>query len=537
MIGFGFSLSSVAAQSAVMAPPPPPPPPQAAWTPEDGLVSGTLLAWWEPSTDTTYDDFNGTTSASVDDEIWWMHDRSGNDIHLRQHNGSHLPVLQSALGTSSHRLSFDSSERDRLYSTSFSSGDVDLTLVVAGDFQFQGGDRQYVFVGGDGNGNPGSNLLIFALRNGNGGGAGRMGIYDGTAWRDFESGQGPAGYQVATFRLDRAGLASGYRDGALVGSSPWSPQGLIAPISLMSRDSGNNFTKGDIHTILLFEGALSDTDRALAETYAESQLPRRLAFSNVTTVGSDVRASQGVAIDPRGFLFTTAQGANGGETNKMVNTYAWDGTSVGALLHSFNGVDAMTAASEQVNGLYFDAATNKLYSGANNWNTTPYAGWVVEYDVASDGSLAYVAEHSVGAHVCEGCALYDGSWWVVYHDLHEIHQYDLSWGFVAAHSLPAPDPGDGSTAGNYYQGIAWRDDVAYVNCHGLNENAPKMLAFRWTGSAFEFAATLTPPENATQGFVFDGDTMLLSVRTQANGAAPNHVLRADVAPLQEIGGG
>jgi hypothetical protein len=516
-LGLGLSLTTAGMRPVTVLP---------RWSPEDALDTGTLLAWYEPSPDTVALETSGAGTPAFSDDIAHLADRSGAGHHMAMANASKRPSIEGGVGGPPPHLHFDGSN-DLLQTPGLAPGLTSLTLVVAGDFKVSG-DRQYAMMGPNDN-SPNADLLILALANNNE----RMGLYDGTAWRDFETNTAPAGPQVASFRLDiTTGIASGYRDGAPVGSTVWSPQALTGPVCIMGRDDSGDYLRGDLHFMALYAGALSETDRARVEGYARAILPRRLAMTGPVQVGTDVHASQGVAIDPRGFLFTSAEGASGGQRNKMITTYAWDGAGVGAPLHAFNGVDAMSAPATQVNGLFFDTDTNRLYSGANNWTGTPATGHIVEYDVAADGSLSYRAEHPVGAHYCEGCAKYAGFWWVIYHDRHEIHQYDLAWTFVAAHALPLPDPGDASVAGNYYQGIAWRDDVAYVNVHGANANAPRMLAYRWTGSAFVYAAEMTPPANATQGFVFDGDDhMVMAVRTQSNASPPNHVVRVGIERL------
>lgn len=499
------------------------------WTPGEGLASGALLGWWEPSIDTAFVNPDGTGTPAQGDLVGHLSDRSGNGNHLTWHpNSTRRPAFNAPPDGLPGGLRFDGTSD--LYqldqAASYTPSTRSLTIVAAGDFALPS-DRQYIMAGSI-LGYHNDDLLLLAMSNNNR----RMGLYDGSQWLDFETTQAPGGTQVVTFVLDVDGDAAGYRNGAFVGSTPWSPNTLKLPVQVMGREDANNFTKGDLHFLALYDGILSDEDRAQVEAYAQATLPRRLAFTNPVQVGTDVHASQGVAIDPRGYIFTSAEGVSSGEKNKIINTYVWDGTSVGAPLHAFNAVDALNANMAQVNGLYFDSETNRLYSGANNWTSSPAAGLIVEYDVAANGAVSYVAEHDVGPHYCEGCAKHGGYWWVIYHDLHEIHQYDLSWGFVAAHALPAPDPGDSSSAGNYYQGIAWRDGIAYVNVHGANDNSPRMLAYHWTGTSFVYAAEMTPPPNATQGFVFDGpDHMVMAVRTKSSAAAPNHVLRVALERL------
>src|SRR5690606_24092564 len=61
--------------------------------------------------------------------------------------------------------------------------------------------------------------------------------------------------------------------------------------------------------------------------------------------------------------------------------------------------DDPTPAKKQINGINYH--NGYLWVGANNFDSSPHAGWIVQYDPSD---LTWVATHEVGAHWCEGGA-------------------------------------------------------------------------------------------------------------------------------------
>lgn len=224
-------------------------------------------------------------------------------------------------------------------------------------------------------------------------------------------------------------------------------------------------------------------------------------FPNAVQVGTNVKATQGIAVSSA-YVWTSGDSATNGA--RTITTFAKsDSFGSGDALFSKN--TALDFASHaQANGMFYDPDTGKLYSGANNFPTEPKGGWVLEYDVAANGSLTFVAAHDVGAHWNEGCAKHGGYWWTIYHDLNEIHQYDLSWNFVGAHTLPGASAATAS--GDLWQGIIWIGDVVLINMHGNNPQTPRADAYRWTGTEFTLETKgIAPPQDANQGMHLDPD--------------------------------
>ncbi len=139
----------------------------------------------------------------------------------------------------------------------------------------------------------------------------------------------------------------------------------------------------------------------------------------------------------------------------------------------------------------------KLYVGSNNYDAEPEIGYIKVFDA---DTLDYIEEHLVKAHYSEGCAFYDGAWWVVYTDWKYVSKYNTDWEWQADYEVDFPTTGNTKLIG--YQGITWMGDDIFLPIHADVTPHPMIDRYHWTGSAFERRERITPPDDATQGICY-----------------------------------
>lgn len=250
-------------------------------------------------------------------------------------------------------------------------------------------------------------------------------------------------------------------------------------------------------------------------------------FPNGSVIYSAVGAAQGVAVSSSPFVFTS-----GGSSNLAIYTYS----IAGSLLKTYDATADNSGLHTQVNGLYADGTT-KLYASSNNFGGSQH-GWILEYDVAGDGTLTLNSVHDVGAILSEACTKYCGFFWVVAHTKHEIHQFTLDWVFMQAHTLTNSNPLTGGTSDGY-QGIAFVGSVAIINLHGNNSLAPRADGHRWNGTSFEFVDSYDPPTTGCCQGLFsdpDGSYMWWAERPDPNSTNVGNVVRSDISSTEISGG-
>ena len=195
----------------------------------------------------------------------------------------------------------------------------------------------------------------------------------------------------------------------------------------------------------------------------------------------DLDCNQGVATDGT-YLYTvsstliTKHNMSGGVLDTHVNAH-------------LAGTDM-----EQINGIHI--YDGKLWIGSNNYATEPALGYIKVFNAST---LDYIEEHQVLNHWCEGCAYYDGFFWVIYCEFKYVSKYNSSWVWQADYAVDYTTIGDANKIG--YQGITWKDDDIFLPIHG---DIPIALIdrYHWTGSAFERQERITPPDDAHQGICY-----------------------------------
>lgn len=282
--------------------------------------------------------------------------------------------------------------------------------------------------------------------------------------------------------------------------------------------------------IMSGEGILSDAQVAAVSAYLEPWRPPLQVtvpwrWTSITEVLTDVGAGQGVAVGDDA-IFVTATG-----TNKIIRVY---NATTSALASSFDSDTIPSAAHSQVNGMHYDATNNKLYVGANNYQTTPALGWVYEFDYdATARTLAYVATRIVRGAWCEGPALLStGDFLVCYHDTKALDLYNSSW--VLQGSLDTPNE---LVNANFWQGLANNNNVILANVHNTSPYQRAQAFYYNNGSLGDAFYKIAPPRiDCQQGVFYDGTNYWWAERTLSNNLTNNHVVRTDaLTSLMDVG--
>ena len=242
------------------------------------------------------------------------------------------------------------------------------------------------------------------------------------------------------------------------------------------------------------------------------------AITEEATPGVNVGSSQGVC-KAGSWFYTT------GNDSDQREIRVWNSSWV-----EQTGLKVSTELDEsglaQCNGMFYDSVAEKLYVGANNFNTTPELGWILEYDVnLSTGALSFVASHSVGAIWAEGCCIGpDGKFWVHHHQDATIHRYTTGWTLDKVLTPPLKPE---KSAVAFYQGARFIDGVLYCNTHGNSGGGLDAYVWDQANDRLLWALlTLPVPTDCTQGIDLDGSDLWMAERTGNDHTTANNVVRA-----------
>src|SRR5690242_19390984 len=115
---------------------------------------------------------------------------------------------------------------------------------------------------------------------------------------------------------------------------------------------------------------------------------------------------------------------------------------VGNLVNSRNTQTDGAGTHLQLTNIYYEASSDKLYVTANDFSSaegypqTSPNGWVYIYNACN---LSFDSFHLLGSRITEAIWPWNGYWWEVGWDTHQIHQIDSSWNLVASHNLSGPN--------------------------------------------------------------------------------------------------
>ena len=314
-----------------------------------------------------------------------------------------------------------------------------------------------------------------------------MFTYDGTTYNFYKDG-------VSVWNEDR------------VGDTIWNTATHIQVGGVLD-GSVTYSSAGSFSDVAIYDYAL--TPSQVLNHYNKGIDPAIRAFSNDFESGI-VGANQGVAYDGTYFYVTGGHGVGSPNLTGDINNNILKYDSNFDLITYRDVTSDNSGLHTEVSGVYYDSVTDHLLVGANNYNTTPEAGWIYEYN-ASD--LSFIQAFDLGSRWVEACVLYGGNWFVVSANAHEIAEFDDSWNLIQVHSLPGDAP-----SGLYWQGIFIVNDVFYINYH---EPQNVLWALKLDGSPRTFrvltSGCVTPTEDCTQGVFRFGDALFWAERTASGG--------------------
>jgi hypothetical protein len=282
----------------------------------------------------------------------------------------------------------------------------------------------------------------------------------------------------------------------------------------------SNYTCRKKGTITGAAGAGTNYQQKLKAYYDKRPIG---SFTYVSTTGSDVNSCQGVATDGT-YFYTTA-----GDDNKHLYKYnsSW-------VLQSGHDCSAdLPAGCTQVNNIF--CKDGKLYLGACDFPDSPPQGWIMVYN-ASD--LSYDTVHSVGAIECEGCAFYDGFWWVVRGDSGQIQKWNTNWVHQTNYNLTHVAAGNALFCIGY-QSLMWKDDFIYVVVHRDCQPDEKCDVYYFDGTNFTLVKRMdTPTPYCSQGLCLDpdGETVWWAERDHGGTLNDDRVVKTTIAfDNEEVG--
>ncbi|WP_311077953.1 MULTISPECIES: hypothetical protein [Paenibacillus] len=209
----------------------------------------------------------------------------------------------------------------------------------------------------------------------------------------------------------------------------------------------------------------------------------------VLKVDKNYRAWQGVASDGTNIYITSDRDENFKLSN-TISTYTMDGSFVTEKTNAYTETDQK--------GLFMSfgdcyITDGYLYATVYNFNSGPSTeeriSRIVKYSLPD---LKQVDEFDIGYGTAESLAEYNNTYWVVYHDLNEIRQFDKDFNLIKSYPLSENFGNDGG-----YQGIFFDEDELYANLHGANkygENYAQGLDhYHFNGREFRFIERIKPP--------------------------------------------
>ncbi len=238
-----------------------------------------------------------------------------------------------------------------------------------------------------------------------------------------------------------------------------------------------------------------------------------IEFDYISKTSGDVNASQGVATN--GTHFWTTAGDSGPPTNNMW-LYQFDS--------SWNNLDARNCTDDmplssltQINHIFY--LNDFLYIGVSNYDNETYRSIIIKYHADTLAYDSYIELKDDSTWIegwTEGCAYYDGSWWVCWTDRSIMTEYDSSWNYQAEYELTYEIGGHPAAK---YQGMIWVNGFVYLNIH-YNGDPDLIDAYYFNGTHFQEKARLEQPHpEAGQGFSIDrtdNETVYFAIRSGAD---------------------
>jgi len=225
-----------------------------------------LQLWLDFSDASTLFKDAGITPVSADgDAICQANDKSGNGYHARQTDSSCRPLYKTGVQNSKSVARFDG-ENDffALSNISVASGSKSLFVVYSNNDSLSGSaEGSHYFLDSQ------TGRLIFAGHC-HTGFYNKVGFFDGIYWHEIALAIN--GWQSLGFVLASGGNGTIYRNSGLLGAEGYTDK-AIGGTSYISRavTAPISYITGDVAEMILYDSALSDTDRGKVETYLNNK--------------------------------------------------------------------------------------------------------------------------------------------------------------------------------------------------------------------------------------------------------------------------
>jgi len=228
-----------------------------------------LSAWWDASDSATLqDDSSGGSPVAADGDVAYIEDKSGNGRHWSNPVSGQLPIRKTSVQNSLDVVRFDGST-SRLYSN-FTLEDVITSTAYTVFAVAKCSTASF------NSGTPPANEFLFAENFDSGFGAlyfrssdlvGAMG-YDSAPGNDAaETAYTIGSWAVFTQRWDGTDLSIRVDGGTAASTASEELVTLGNPATLGFQDYNNTYFDGDLGELLVFNVALSDSDREKVESY------------------------------------------------------------------------------------------------------------------------------------------------------------------------------------------------------------------------------------------------------------------------------
>lgn len=220
-------------------------------------ISG-LIGWYDFSdADTLFKDDGSTKVSSDGDSIYRVNDKSGGDNYGIQANASCRPTYKTGIKNS---LSIARSDGNDMF-------DINRTISTSGNYTFFFALDYKSTSGGDWLFDTYSGRFVLVLD------------YDGlhgTGWNDGTwktTTRVAYGWSIISYKFVSGGNGNVYKNGASIYSNSYTAKNLGSKICLFGDNSAGGFngTTADFGEVLIYEYALSDTDRGKVETYLNNK--------------------------------------------------------------------------------------------------------------------------------------------------------------------------------------------------------------------------------------------------------------------------
>ena len=230
-----------------------------------------------------------------------------------------------------------------------------------------------------------------------------------------------------------------------------------------------------------------------------------------------------------GLLYVFSDRNEDFQLENIISVYTLDGKFVSEKRNAYTGLDTdgkfmSFGDANEIDGFIYVTAYN-----INDGGASPYQSKIVKYNPSD---LSIVQEYAIGGGVAESVTKHNGYYWVVYHDMYVVRQFDLNFTFLMEYTLITGDAPHGG-----YQGSLWDDGYFYANLHGhntLSDAQPfsELRKFSFNGTEFTHVESIDPPTiGCGQGLGKYGDFYLWNDRPDNSIVISKSIKKGNVYPV------